>query len=306
MKIKANGVQIEVLDEGGNGAPQQPVVLLVMGLGMQLTAWPEDFVQGLLQAGYRVIRHDNRDCGLSQSLDHLGKPILLLDSMKYKFGWPLKPPYTLLDMARDALGVLDALGVARAHVAGVSMGGMIAQRMALVAPERVHSLTSIMSTSSARHLPPPQPEVIRALLCRPSSKTLEAAVSNYLVLMKVISSPAFALTDAQWFARVDPQVRRAYRPDGTLRQLVATIADADRADLLGCITAPTLVLHGKADPMLPYVCGQDTARRIPGAQLVGIDGMGHDLPPGVVRILLTHLLAHLRACTRDASEAQPA
>lgn len=293
MKIKANKLLIEVDDSAFNGAAEQPVVLLVMGLGMQLTAWPADFVRALVGAGYRVIRFDNRDAGLSQSLDELGKPSLLWDSMKYKLGLRIKPPYSVQDMALDALGVLDALALPQAHVVGVSMGGMIAQRMALTRPQRVTSLTSIMSSSSAPGLPAPQPAVVRALLGSGNGRTPEAAVGNYIKLMQAISSPGFPLTEAQWRQRVEPEVRRSYRPAGTLRQMLATIADADRAPLLAGIQAPTLVLHGKSDPLLPFACGQDTARRIPGAQLVGIEGMGHDLPPGVVRQLLKPLLPHL-------------
>jgi pimeloyl-ACP methyl ester carboxylesterase len=306
MKIKANGLQLEVLDEGATGQPSQPVVLLIMGLGMQLTAWPQDFVQPLLRAGYRVIRFDNRDSGLSQCLNELGKPFLLWDSMRYKLGWHIKPPYTVHDLAQDALGVLDALGVASAHAVGVSMGGMIAQRMALAAPERTLSLASVMSTSSARNLPGPTPGVLRAFLSGPTSKGIKAAVANYLLLMKAISSPGFPLTDAEWFARVDPEVRRSYQPAGTLRQLLATIADTGRAAQLARITTPTLVMHGVADPLLPFACGQDTARRIPGAKLVGIEGMGHDLPPGVVQALLAHLLPHIAMHLDSAAPGMPA
>ncbi|MEY4268296.1 MAG: hypothetical protein RIS90_2831, partial [Pseudomonadota bacterium] len=140
MKIVANGVQIEVEDSGqGDAGAPRPAVLLVMGLGMQLVAWPPELVQGLLAAGYRVIRHDNRDVGLSQRMDSLGKPNLLWAGLQHKLGFAPRPPYSLADMAADALGVLDALGVGQAHVVGVSMGGMIAQRLALAAPQRVLS-----------------------------------------------------------------------------------------------------------------------------------------------------------------------
>ncbi|MGY8902942.1 MAG: alpha/beta fold hydrolase [Burkholderiales bacterium] len=296
---------MKVDDSAFNGAAGQPAVLLVMGLGMQLTAWPADFVRALVAAGYRVIRFDNRDAGLSQSLDELGKPSLLWDSMKYKLGLRIKPPYSVQDMALDALGVLDALALQQAHVVGVSLGGMIAQRMALTQPWRVTSLTSIMSTSSAPGLPPPQPAVVRALLGSGNGKTPDAVVSNYIKLMQAISSPGFPLTQAQWCQRIQPEVRRSYRPAGTLRQMLAAIADVDRAPLLAGIRTPTLVLHGKSDPLLPFACGQDTARRIPGAKLVGIEGMGHDLPPGVVRQLLKHLLPHLGAhsAVQDCAQA---
>ena len=163
MHIKANGIGIEVEDSGpGNGAPR-PVVLLVMGLGMQLVAWPPALVRALVDAGYRVIRHDNRDIGLSQHLDHLGPPNLVWTMVKHKLHASIRPPYSLADMAQDALGLLDALGVDKAHVVGVSMGGMIAQRMAIAAPQRLLSLTSIMSSSGARGLPEATPKVRRVL-----------------------------------------------------------------------------------------------------------------------------------------------
>ena len=152
MKIIANGIAIEIEDSGGAGVP----VLLVMGLGMQLVAWPADFVQSLVDAGYRVLRLDNRDIGLSQHFDELGTPNMLWGMLKYRLGLTIQPPYSLHDMANDAIGVLDSLGIAQAHVVGVSMGGMIAQRMALAAPQRLHSLTSIMSSSGARGLPAAQ------------------------------------------------------------------------------------------------------------------------------------------------------
>lgn len=295
MKVTANKLLLELDDSGAGDVSQKPPVLLVMGLGMQLTAWPADFVRALVAAGYRVICFDNRDAGLSESLDALGKPNLLWNSFKYRLGLRIKPLYSVRDMALDALGVLDALNIARAHVVGVSLGGMIAQRMALAQPDRLCSLTSIMSSSSARGLPPPQPAVLRALLGGYKAKTRDAALHNYIKLMQTIGSPGFPLTEAQWYQRVQPEVHRSYRPGGTLRQMLAIIADAERAPMLANIKTPTLVLHGKSDAMLPFACGQDTARRIPGAKLVGIEGMGHDLPPGVVALLLEHLLPHLSA-----------
>ena len=171
MKIRANGIDIEVEDTGADGSQQgRPVVLLIMGLGMQLVAWPPALVQALVDAGYRVLRHDNRDIGLSQHFDQLGKPNVLWASVKLKLGFTPYAPYSVHDMALDALGVLDALNIAQAHVVGVSMGGMIAQRVALAAPDRVLSLSSIMSSSGARGLPEAKPAVIRALLRRPAAR----------------------------------------------------------------------------------------------------------------------------------------
>lgn len=291
MKVQANGLALEVEDTGGAGVP----VLLVMGLGMQLTAWPDDFVQALVAAGHRVIRLDNRDVGLSQGLDHLGTPNLLWETTKLHLGLPLRTPYTLHDMARDGLGVLDALGVARAHVVGASMGGMIAQRLALAAPERVLTLTSLMSSSGARHLPGPRARVLQVLLSRPAGRGEAAVQDYYLRLFRAIGSPGFPTGDEELRQRIRATLRRGgYRPTGGARQLAAMAADSGRARELQRIGVPTLVVHGRDDPLVPVACGEDTARRIPGARLVTVPGMGHDLPPGVVERILEPLLPHLR------------
>ena len=298
MKIRANEIDIEVEDSGAGldaqGRPR-PVVLLIMGLGMQLVAWPPALVQALLDGGYRVIRFDNRDAGLSQKFDALGTPKMLWTSLKYRLGWRIKPPYRLQDMAADALGVLDALHIDQAHVVGVSMGGMISQRLALLAPRKVLSLTSIMSSSGARGLPEASPQVTRALLSRPAGKGLEAAIDHSVRLFKIIGSPGFPMSDAELREMVGAAARRSFYPVGIARQMVAVVADHSRAEALADVTAPTLVVHGKADPLVPFACGEDTARRIPGGRLVGIDGMGHDLPPGVVDRLVQLLIPHLDA-----------
>ena len=295
MKIRANNIDIEVHDTGP-GAPGEvrPAVLLIMGLGMQLVAWPQALVQALIDAGYRVVLHDNRDVGLSHRFDALGKPNLVWQGIKYKFGLRPRSPYSLSDMAADSVGVLDALGIADAHVVGASMGGMIAQRVALMIPERTLSLTSIMSTSGARGLPPPRPEVLRALLKRPSDHRPVSLVAHYVKLFKVIGSPGFITPESELSERILRGVERGFYPVGTMRQMLAIMADVTRAAQLNQLRVPTLVVHGKADPLVPYPCGEDTARRIAGAQLFGIEGMGHDLPPGVVTQMLSPLLAHFK------------
>ena len=297
MKIKANGIAIEVEDSGaGASGEQRPAVLLIMGLGMQLVAWPPQFVRALVDAGYRVIRHDNRDIGLSQHFDHLGVPNLVWTSLRHRLGLPIHNlPYSLQDMAADAVGVLDALGIGAAHVVGVSMGGMIAQRVALGAPARVLSLTSIMSSSGARGLPQARLAVQRVLLSKPASAAVQDVLAHYVHLYQTIGSPGFPLTEEEMRARILFGYQRSFHPVGTMRQMVAIVADDERAAALGGIRSPTLVLHGRADPLVPFACGEDTARRIPGARLVGIDGMGHDLAPGVVERLLPHLQPFLQA-----------
>ena len=297
MKRRANGIDIEVEDSAQKDASfaTKPAVLLIMGLGMQLIAWPPEMVRALEEAGYRVVRFDNRDVGLSSHFDALGKPNLLWASLKYKLGLVPAAPYTLSDMAADALGVLDALKIDQAHVVGVSMGGMIAQRVALAAPARTLSLTSIMSTSGARGLPQAAPEVVRVLLSRPAGTSTTAVVDHTMRLFKAIGSPAYPVPEAELRARVTEGVQRAFHPVGTARQMLAVVADITRAALLARIKAPTLVIHGEADPLVPLACGQDMARRIPGAKLLTIAGMGHDLPPEPVRQILAALIPHMKA-----------
>jgi pimeloyl-ACP methyl ester carboxylesterase len=206
----------------------------------------------------------------------------------------VRAPYTLQAMAADSLGVLDALRIPAAHVVGVSMGGMIAQRLGLTAPDRVLSLTSIMSSSGARDLPGPKPHVLKALLARPLDVTEDTQVEHTMRLLRQIASPAFPSDETIVRERVRAAFRRSSDPAGVLRQMVAVAADGTRAKDLATLRVPTLVVHGKDDPLVPFACGHDTARRIRGARLVAIAGMGHDLPPGVVDLLLKAVVPHLR------------
>ncbi|CUS08550.1 unnamed protein product [Tuber aestivum] len=295
MKIKANNIDIEIEDTHPGDSTGRPVVLLIMGLGMQLIAWPPAMVQAIADAGFRVLRLDNRDIGLSQHFDHLGTPSLLWEGLKFRLGWRIRPPYSLEDMAADTLGVLDALNIAKAHVVGVSMGGMVAQRLAVLAPSRLLSLSSIMSSSGARGLPEASPAVTRILLSRPAGKGVQAAVDHTARLLKAIGSPGFPTPDAELRQKVAAAAQRSFHPQGVVRQMVAIAADSTRAAALARVTAPTLVLHGRADPLVPMACGEDTARRIPGARFESIEGMGHDLPPGVVERLLALLIPHFKA-----------
>lgn len=295
MKIKANQIDIEIEVTHPGDTTGRPVVLLIMGLGMQLIAWPPAMVQAIADAGFRVVRLDNRDIGLSQHFDHLGTPSLLWEGLKFRLGWRIRAPYSIEDMAADTLGVLDALNIAKAHVVGVSMGGMVAQRLAVLAPSRLLSLSSIMSSSGARGLPEASPAVTRVLLSRPAGKGVQAAVDHTARLLKAIGSPGFPTPDAELREKVAAAAQRSFHPQGVVRQMVAIAADSTRAAALARVTAPTLVLHGSADPLVPMACGQDTARRIPGARFESIEGMGHDLPPGVVECLLAHLIPHFKA-----------
>jgi pimeloyl-ACP methyl ester carboxylesterase len=276
MQISANGVSLEVED---HGSPTGEPLLLVMGLGMQLVAWHDDFVASLVKRGFRVIRFDNRDIGLSQRFDQHGIPNLALESLKYTVGMNVKSPYSLVDMAADAVGILDVLGIRQAHVCGASMGGMIAQQMAVRHADRVKSLTLMMTSSGSRRLPQATLKVRSAMISRPKdAKDIDSVVAHFVRIYKLIGSPAFPATDAYLNERLGMSVRRAYRPAGTARQLVAIAADGDRSRLLAGIRLPTQVLHGRADPLVPVAAGHDLAAKIPGARLDVIEGMGHDLP----------------------------
>jgi pimeloyl-ACP methyl ester carboxylesterase len=276
MKISANGVAIEVED---HGSPQGEPLLLIMGLGMQLVAWHEDFVESLVQRGFRVIRFDNRDIGLSENFDRFGAPRLGLDALKFALGLRVSSPYTLADMAADSVGVLDALGIPKAHICGASMGGMIAQQIGVRHPDRVKSLTLMMTSTGARKLPGPSLKVRSALMARPKDPTdVEAVIAHYVALYELIGSPGFRPADGYVRSRLQISVRRSYRPAGTARQMVAIAADGDRSPLVAQIRLPTQVIHGNADPLVPVAAGHDLAAKIPGAELDVIDGMGHDLP----------------------------
>ena len=276
MRIVANGIGIEVDDQG---LPDGEPLLLIMGLGMQLTAWPDELVQLLVTRGFRVIRMDNRDIGLSQYFDHLGVPGMAMAGIRYSLHLPVRAPYSIADMAQDALGVLDAMGIARAHVCGASMGGMIAQHLAARHPQRLKSLALIMTTTGSRRLPQPSLQVRRVLVSRPAGRDEAALVKHLMRVMSVIGSPAYPADEARLRERMLANVRRAWHPQGTARQIVAVVADGDRSALLPHISAPTCIIHGQADPLVPVAAGQDLAARIRGAVADLVPGMGHDLPP---------------------------
>ena len=276
MQISANGVQLEVEDHGPVTA--EPL-LLIMGLGMQLVAWHTELVASLVARGFRVIRFDNRDIGLSQRYDHLGVPNLAIDSIKYAVGLKVTGPYTVADMADDTAGLLDALGIQRAHVCGASMGGMIAQQLAVRHPTRVKSLTLMMTSSGSRRLPGPTLKVRGAMLSRPANPAdIDSVIAHYVRLYKLIGSPRFPASDAYLHERLGMSVRRSYRPQGTARQMVAIAADGNRSALLSQIKLPTQVIHGQDDPLVRVAAGHDLAQKIAGAKLDLIEGMGHDLP----------------------------
>ncbi len=275
MQIVANGIGIEIDDQG---LPGGEPLLLIMGLGMQLTGWPDELVQLLVSRGFRVIRMDNRDAGLSQGFDHLGVPNVPVQAIRYSLHLPVTAPYGIADMAQDALGVLDALGLQQAHVCGASMGGMIAQHLAARHPQRVKSLTLMMTTTGSRRLPQPRLRARRALVSRPASGGVDDVVAHLEHVLGVIGSPAYPPDRERLRRRLEATVRRAWRPAGTARQIVAVVADGDRSPLLPLISAPTRIIHGEADPLVRVAAGHDLAQRIRGAVADIVPGMGHDLP----------------------------
>ena len=275
MRIPSNGIEIELDDRG---LPGSEPLLLIMGLGMQLVAWPDELVQQLVSRGFRVLRIDNRDAGLSSQFDHLGVPNVAWAALRHAMHLPVSAPYSIADMAADTLGVLDALGLSKVHVCGASMGGMIAQHLAARYPERVKSLTLIMTTTGARRLPQARSHVRRALLSRPDGRDEAAVVAHLERIVSLIGSPAYPPAPEDLRRRLQFSVRRAWRPAGTARQLVAIAADGDRSQLVQGIRVPTRVIHGEADALVPVESGHDLAARIPGAVADIVPGMGHDLP----------------------------
>lgn len=294
------GIRIEYESHGPADAP---TILLVMGLGMQLIAWPPAFVDGLAGRGWRVLRFDNRDAGLSSRVPGRGARTDLRAAMiRAMLRMRVNPPYTLEDMAGDATGLMDALGVARAHVVGVSMGGMIGQVMAARFPERVASLASVMSSSGALRFAFHWSPATRALMSPPPKGADEAALLAHVErLWSLIGSPGMQPPREQLRERLRTSMRRAYNPAGVQRQLLAIMASGDRRPLLKRIVAPTLVMHGEKDPLVPIGAGRDTAANVPGARFVAIPGMGHDLPEPLLPRLVDEIDAHCRGAQARAS-----
>lgn len=304
MRVTANALQIEVDVQGPPGAPP---LLLIMGMGMQLVGWWQGYLDALLAQGLRIIRFDNRDAGLSDGVADSRLPPMWQAALRHHLRLPALPvPYTLADMAADALGVLDALGVSSAHVCGASMGGMIGQHLAARHGARVRSLSLLMSSSGARHLPPPTWRVQRAMLARPRRASFDALVDYKVRFNQLIGSPGYPIPLEMLRARQVEAVGRAWRPEGTARQLLAVLADGDRSALLRQIRTPTLVVHGLDDPLVPVPAGRDLAAKIAGAQLELVPGMGHNLPPGLWTRLAKRVADHVWAAERARGEPAPA
>jgi pimeloyl-ACP methyl ester carboxylesterase len=290
--IRANNIDIYYEE---NGPADGPVILLVMGLGAQMIAWPDEFIHGLVSKGYRIIHYDNRDVGMSQRMDGAKAPNLVWTMFKARIGLPVRVPYTLGDMAADGIGLLDALGIDKAHVVGASMGGMIVQLMAANHPERTLSMTSIMSSSGKAGLPGARADIQRQFMVkRAPDASREEAVAFGAELVSSFSFPDPARPENAHAEMTAKAFDRGYYPVGTRRQLLAIIADGSRVERLKAIKVPTLVVHGGADPLVPKEGSEDIARHIPGARLEIIDEMAHDLPPSQVGRILDLIAGHAK------------
>jgi pimeloyl-ACP methyl ester carboxylesterase len=295
--VTANGITIEYEETGDKRAP---AILLVHGLGAQLTRWSDNFCNKLAGGGFRVIRYDNRDIGLSTKFEAAGVPNMMANMQKATKGEPIETAYRLDDMAKDAIGLLDVLKVGKAHVVGVSMGGMIAQILAGAHAGRVLSLISIMSSSGRRGLPPGKPEAMQAIMARPESDEREARIQTSIKAQRVIGSPGYPEDETVLRNMAARNIDRSYYPQGVSRQFAAILATGSRVDLLQTIRVPSLVIHGTDDPLVPVEAGKDTANSIPGCEIKLIEGMGHALETPLVPVVTDAIVAHCRKAMATA------
>jgi len=267
-QIQANGIAIEVERIGKQSAP--PIVL-IRGLGTQLIQWPEKFVHRLVERGFQLVMFDNRDVGLSEKFESAGSPDLAA-----LMSGNADPAYQLTDMAEDVRGLLDALEIESAHIVGMSMGGMIAQLVAIARPQRTRSLVSIMSSTGRPDLPPPTPEAAAVLTSQPDRPDdRDSIIEHGMKTRRVIGSPGFPTADTELRRQVEAAYDRSHYPPGVGRQLAAIVKGGRRVEQLETISVPTLVIHGANDPLVPIEAGRDTAKSNPGARLEIIEGMGH-------------------------------
>jgi pimeloyl-ACP methyl ester carboxylesterase len=275
------------------GNPTDPPALLVMGLGTQMLAWPDELCEDIAATGRYVVRFDNRDVGLSTHLDHLPTPNPMRVFLRLE-----KPPYSVGDMARDALGLMDALGFESVDLIGASLGGFIAQSMAIQAPERLRSLTLIMTSTGSRLVGRPTPQVARQSLRRRQVRSREDAIAAAVAVFRMIGSPGYDFDQErlEWMAGLSYD--RAHDPRGYLRQFAAVMGQPDRTRKLRKLQVPTLVMHGLHDPLVSVTGGLALARTIPGAKFVGFSGMGHDLPRALWKPMAEEIASLVRTAAR--------
>jgi pimeloyl-ACP methyl ester carboxylesterase len=293
---KANGIELcyEIF-----GAEDAPPVLLIMGLGAQMIMWDDEFCRQLAGRGFRVIRFDNRDIGQSTKLSG-GRRLTPAELLKLRFlRIPVASEYKLIDMAKDTVGLLDSLNIEAAHLVGASMGGMIAQEVAINYPRRVRTLTSIMSTTGNPRLPQPTREAALILMAPPPT-TRDEYIKRFAQTWKVLRVGHFPQDEAKDRERAERSYARGLNPAGVGRQLRAVLASGSRKDRLRSLKVPTLVIHGAVDPLVPPAHGKDTTASIPGARLLMIDGMGHALPIPMWRTIIEAIVKHARGEATNA------
>jgi pimeloyl-ACP methyl ester carboxylesterase len=297
-RVRTNGIEIEYET---SGPPDGPVLLMIHGLGAQLVRWPRALCDGLMQAGFRIVVFDNRDVGLSTHMPDDAVPDFAAIDAARREGRPIEIPYTLSDMAADTAGLLDALGIEAAHIFGVSLGGMIAQLLAIEHPSRVLSLAIMMSQTGNPDLPPSDP-VAMAILSKPAPDPAvdrEAYIAGQVEMNRAIGSPGYCTPEAELRGFAEAAADRAYNPLGSARQLAASRAAPDRRKALQGLAVPTVVIHGADDILVPVEGGEDIARNIQGSWLLKIRGMGHDLPQQLFPLFIANIHANAERCGKD-------
>ena len=280
-----------IYDTFGNSS--EAPLLLIQGLSWQMVMWDEEFCEMLAQRGYFVIRFDNRDIGQSTHMDDAGIPSIARIIADLTAGKPVEVPYLLSDMAGDSFGLLDHLGISSVHLAGISMGGMIGQIMALKNPARVRSLTSMSSTTGAPDLPPPTLEALQVISTPPPTDR-EGFRASFLAMWRIMNGTTFPVDEGRVLRYAEVTFDRGVSLAGVARQIAAINASGSRREALKSLTVPMLVIHGSADPLLRVECGIDTANSVPGAKLKIIDGMGHALPVPVWQEIIDAIADHAR------------
>jgi pimeloyl-ACP methyl ester carboxylesterase len=300
-KVKANGIEIAY---GTFGEREGRPLLLVMGLSRQMVAWPEAFCKRLAEIGHFVVRFDNRDVGLSSKMEDAGFPDLTGVMMDYQAGRILNAPYTLSDMAADAIGLMDAIRLEKAHVCGLSMGGMIAQTMAMEYPDRLLSLISMQSTTGEPGLPAASPQVMEVLFSPPPSER-EAYIQHMIRVFRTFGGGSDKFHEGTEREISGISYDRSFYPVAFARQLTAVLADGSRRRALTALTVPTLVIHGTNDALVPLEHGMDTAKAIPGAKLAVIEGMGHGMSyPELWGEIVEAIASHTASVIRVQGESE--
>ena len=296
--VSVNGVEIAFTEYGD---PKDPALLMIQGLGLSSAAWPPSLITALTASGFRVITFDNRDSGLSQQMPSSDVPNVVLQYLRSRLGLRVKAPYQMTDMMCDVAGLLDNLKANPAHVVGMSMGGMIAQLLAIHEPRRVKSLVSIMSSTGSRRLPGPTWAVSKHMLSRPRNATKEAGMEYLRILWRLLGSPRYPVSNDELDDYSNRLIDRGMTAEGMVRQRLAVMAAPSRVADLAKLDVPSLIIHGDADPLVPVECGMDTANSIPGARMEIFYGMGHDLPemlvPAISSLIIDHAVDADSDCT---------